>query len=85
MANQQFLSTTQLAEILGVSRIAVYKKIVSGEIKALKVGRNFIIDRHLLGDILNQKVTPQQEIEIEKAVKKTVKEYGQTLKLLGAT
>jgi len=85
MENKRFISTIELAKILGVSRIAVYKRIKSGKIKAKKIGRKFMIDKKDLGGILGKKLTTQQKSEIEKAVKKTVKEYGETLKLLGTT
>lgn len=82
MKNKRFFSTTELAKILGISRIAVYKKIKKGEIKAIKVGRNFIIDKKELDHILNKELTKKDKQEIEKAVKKVVKEYGETLRLL---
>ena len=49
MKTDRFLSTSELADILGISRIAVFKKIKSGQIKAQKVGRNYVIDRKDLG------------------------------------
>lgn len=84
MKDKRFLSTTQLAKILHVSRVAVYKKIKSGQIKAIKVGRNFVIDKKGLGGILDEKLGTKEKLEIKRAVKKTVKEYGETLRLLGA-
>ncbi len=83
MKKDQFLSTTELADILGISRIAVFNKIKLGQIKAQKVGRNYIIDRNDLGPILGESLSPKQKSDIDKAVKKTVKEYGETLKSLG--
>lgn len=82
MKNKKFLSTTELAKLLGISRIAVYKKIKKGEIKAMRVGRNFVIDKKDLGNILGQELTEKEKKEIEKAVKKVVKEYRETLRLL---
>jgi len=85
MKEKEFISTTELAKMLGISRIAVYKKVKSGKIKAIKVGRNFVIAKKDLGNILTEKINRKQKSEIEKAVKKTVEEYGETLKLLGRT
>ncbi len=85
MENKKFLSTTELAKILSISRIAVYNRIKKGEIKAVRVGRNFVIDKKELGKILETELTEKQRIEIKKAVEKIVKEYGETLKLLGTT
>ena len=70
--------------MLGISRVAVFKKIKSGVIKAQKVGRNFIIPREELGDILSGTISPRQKQAIEKSVKQTVRDYGETLRLLGA-
>ncbi len=83
MGDTQFLSTTQLARILGISRIAVFKKIQKGEIKASKVGKTYIIDSRDIGNILGTALTEQDKTDIDQAVKKTVREYGETLRLLG--
>ncbi|MFA5767808.1 MAG: helix-turn-helix domain-containing protein [Candidatus Paceibacterota bacterium] len=85
MDKKDFLSTSELAKILGISRIAVYKRIKAGKIKAKRIGRDFIIDKKDLGNILGKELTKEEKTEIEKAVKKTVEEYGETLKLLGST
>ncbi|OGZ35765.1 MAG: hypothetical protein A3I88_02675 [Candidatus Portnoybacteria bacterium RIFCSPLOWO2_12_FULL_39_9] len=80
---KKFLSTTELAKLLGISRIAVFKKIKKGEIKAKKVGRNFIIHPKDVAEIWGEFLTKKQKKELDLAVDKTVKEYGETLKLLG--
>ncbi len=69
---------------MGISRVAVFKNIRSGAIKAKKVGRNFVIDKKDLGIILGESLSFKQKKEIDNAVMKTIKEYGETLKLLGA-
>lgn len=80
---QKQLSTKELADILGISRIAVFKKIKKGEIKAVKVGRNYVINSEDVGNILGTALTAEDKHHVEQAVKKTVREYGETLKLLG--
>jgi excisionase family DNA binding protein len=82
MANN-FLSTSEVARLLGISRIAVFKRIKSGNIKAIKVGRNFIIEKDDLTQILGSTLTNETKKELEKAVIKTVGEYGEALRLLG--
>ncbi len=69
--------------MLGISRVAVFKKIKSGAIEARKIGRNFAVDRKALPEVLGAALREDKKREIERAVKKTVKEYGETLKLLG--
>ena len=43
LRKKEFLSTSQLAKLLKISRVSVLKRIWLGNIKAIKVGRNFII------------------------------------------
>ena len=43
LKEKEFLSVIQLAKILKISRVAVLKRINRGVIKAIKVGRSFII------------------------------------------
>lgn len=82
---KRFISTTELAEILGVSRVTVFTRIKKGEIKANKIGRNFVIDKKDLGDILSGELTQKQKAKIDKGMNKLIKEYGETLKMLGKT
>jgi excisionase family DNA binding protein len=77
------LSTIEVAKILGISRVAVFKKIKAGKIKARKVGRNFVISRSDLPQVSGKVLSEGKKRQIEKAVDKTISEYGETLKLLG--
>lgn len=81
--DKDFFSTSDVAKLLGISRIAVFKKIKSGDIRAEKKGRNFVVHRKNLPDILGTVLRETKKQEIERAVKKTVEEYGETLRLLG--
>ena len=83
MENKRLLSTAEVAKILGVSRVAVFKKIQSGEIKAKKVGRNYVIENSDLSAVLGVVLSSERKNKIEKSVDKTVKEYGEALKMLG--
>ena len=83
MKNKDFLSTIELAKILGISRVTVFKKIKAGEIKAQKVGRNFVISRKDLPSVLGVVVNEEQKKNINKAVKRAVQQYGETFRLLG--
>jgi excisionase family DNA binding protein len=80
---KEFFTTSEVAKILGISRIAVFKQIKNGKIKAIKVGRNFVIRRKDLSGISGESLSQKDKKEIEAAVKKIVREYGETLKLLG--
>jgi excisionase family DNA binding protein len=83
MKNTDYLSIPQLAKILGLSRIAVYKKVKKGEIRALRIGRNYAIPNDVLSGILGKSLGAQAKAQINRAVKKTVREYGDVLRLLG--
>lgn len=80
---KKFFTTNEAAALLGVSRQAVFKKIKAGKIKYQKIGRNILIDKNDLAEILGAVLTEQQKREVEKSVDKTIREYGETLKLLG--
>ena len=80
----QYLATAELAELLHVSRIAVFKKIQAGKIKAFKVGRNYVIPMEEVMSAIGAFISPDKKSEIDKVVKRAVKEYGETLRLLGA-
>lgn len=43
-----YISTTQAAKILNVTSVTVFNMIQDGRIQAVKVGRNYIIDRETL-------------------------------------
>lgn len=79
---KDYISVSQAAQLTGMSRVAVFKKIKKGEIRATKVGRAYVVDKKSLGSIY-QDLTTAQERKIEKAVERVVKEYGATLKKLG--
>ncbi|MEW6407796.1 MAG: helix-turn-helix domain-containing protein [Patescibacteria group bacterium] len=83
MENKKFITTTELAKLLGISRVAVFKKIKSGKIKAIKIGRNYVVDKDDLPEIFGAVLGEEEKKLIEESVKKTIKEYGQALKLLG--
>jgi len=69
---------------LGISRIAVYRKVKKGQIKAVRIGRIFAIPQKQIAAILGETLREKDKREIEAAVRKTVREYGETLKLLGS-
>jgi len=83
MLTNEYLSVSQFAKILGVSRIAIYKKIKKGQIEAIRIGRSFVIPRKYLTDITGKTLSEKNKKIIDEAVRKIFKEYGEVLKLLG--
>jgi excisionase family DNA binding protein len=84
MVNEKHITIPQLAKLLGLSRIEVYRRVRKGQIKAEKIGRMYVIEAKEVGHILGKKLTAKDKGQIEKAVKKAIKEYGEVLRKLGA-
>jgi excisionase family DNA binding protein len=84
MKKNDYITIPQLANMLGISRIAVYNKVRKGQIKAVKIGRIFAIPQSQIGEIMGRKLSKKDKKEIDLAVEKTVREYGSVLKLLGS-
>lgn len=83
MIEKDYITIPKLAEILGISRIAVYKRVKSGEIPAIKVGRTYVITDRTVDKILGKKLTAKDKGQIDQAVKRAVREYGEVLRKLG--
>lgn len=77
------LSVKELADILKISRVAVFNKIKNGQIYAEKVGRNYVIPKDRLGGIIACELTDKLKEEIENGVDKVIGEYGDVLRKLG--
>lgn len=81
------ISAAELAKILGISRIAIFKRIKKGQIPAQKIGRSYAIPVDYVTEILRGKgpatLSDEKKKEITEAVEKVVHEYGETLRLLG--
>jgi len=83
MKQKQFYTTSEIANVLGISRVAVFKKIKSGAIKAIKIGKNYAISNNEFAVLSGGELSNEQKKLITNAVAGTVSEYGETLKLLG--
>lgn len=81
--NKKYYTVQELADILGISRIAVFNRIKRGSLKAEKIGRNYIIYEGDIGDLLSSNMTDKTKAEIEKGVSKVLKDYRETIELLG--
>jgi excisionase family DNA binding protein len=83
MEEKEFYSLPELAKILGISRMAVHKKVKAGLIKARRAGRSYIVDRSTVDIILGKNLDEKDKEQMSQAVKKVVAEYGDVLKKLG--
>ncbi len=82
MPTKKYLSTAEAAKILGISTVAVFKKIKNGTLPAQRIGKNYAIDPADLG-LKGGRVSKKTEKQITQAVKRVVAEYGEALKKLG--
>jgi len=82
---KEFYSTSEAAKMLGVSRITVFNRIKTGKIEAKRFGRNYFISSSSLP---RQEKTAGSDSDknndLREGVKRVVREYGTTLKKLGA-
>lgn len=83
MSKKDFFTTSELAKIMGISRIAVFNRIKNGKIKAIRIGRNWLIPKEEIEDHVGKELTKKEKELLLKGVHKVVQEYGETLKRLG--
>jgi excisionase family DNA binding protein len=81
-ATKKMYSVKEVADLLGVSRVTVFRWIKSGKLKATMVGGAFVVSvedlpHHLLGGL-----SEDRKIEIKTAVTRALKEYGETFHAL---
>lgn len=79
---KEFYSSTEAARILNMSRISVFRQIKRGKIKAIKVGRNFVISHDSILEALGKKLGRSKKEEIERAVDMAMKNYEKTFRML---
>jgi excisionase family DNA binding protein len=84
MPIKEYITIPELARLLGVSRITVYNRVKKGQIDAKKIGRTYIITDETIRAILGNEVSQKEKDFIDASVRKTVKEYGEVLKMLGS-
>lgn len=72
----KFYSTPEVAKILGMSRIAIFKKIKTGKLKAMKVGKGYVVAKKDLMEHYRLKLTKaakKMDNEPEEAIDKISK------------
>lgn len=81
--SSSLLTVAQVAQLLGVSRIAVFHRIKKGQLPAKKYGRMYLVNKSDLPDVLSTSISDSRKEEIDSGVAKIVKDYGEALRLLG--
>jgi excisionase family DNA binding protein len=82
MVHEKYITIPELAKLLGVSRIAIYKRVKKGQIPAEKIGKTYVITDRTIADILGKELTSRGKERIDAAVRRTVREYREVLKQL---
>ncbi|MCX5801501.1 MAG: helix-turn-helix domain-containing protein [Candidatus Eisenbacteria bacterium] len=82
MAKEKYFTIPELAKLIGVSRIAIYNRVRKGQIRAMKIGKTYVITDRTLTDVLGKKTSGKGKKRIDAAVRRTVLEYGEVLKNL---
>ena len=84
MTEIQYITTTEAAKLLGISRVALYKRIKKGVLKAKRMGKFYMVPKsEVVFDVTGKPLLKEQKKILEKAIKKTIEEYGEVLKRLG--
>jgi len=82
MDMKEYYSAQEAADLLGISKVALINQIKAGKLKACKAGHTYVIAHDDLPLVSEKEVSEAQRREIEEAVKKTIAEYGEALRLL---
>ncbi|GEM_PF-3334400 len=61
MEEKKFYTLPELAKVLGISRIAVFKKVKRGKINAIRIGRNWVVPAENINHSINKTTPPTQE------------------------
>lgn len=80
---RRYFSIPDVASLLGMSRVAIYKKVKKGEIPALKLGRTYAISSVYVAQLLGKNIGQVKKKQIDRAVKRVIREYGELLRMLG--
>ncbi len=82
MTKEKYITIPQLAKLLGVSRISIYKKVKKGQIPAIRIGRNYAITDQTISQVLGAELSGNEKRQIDAAINKTVEQYGEVLREL---
>ncbi len=78
----KFMTIPELADKMGISRIAVYKRVKKAQIPAQRIGRIYAISEKDAADLIHATTAEMDGAWIDNAVRQVVSEYGILLKWL---
>ncbi len=82
MSKNEYLSVSEAAKMIGYSRQHVLRLIKSGQIKAKRIGRSFVVKKNDLPGLFSE-ISPIEKKEVVRSVDKIFKYYEDALKKLG--
>ncbi|MEA3306163.1 MAG: excisionase family DNA-binding protein [Elusimicrobiota bacterium] len=66
---KEFYSVPEFAKELGISRIAVFKKVKNGKLPAIRIGRNWAIPANQLAPLLELKnIMPENTMKAQNEI-----------------
>jgi excisionase family DNA binding protein len=85
LKDKLFFTTAEVASLLKVSRVTIFQKIKSGSLEAKKFGRNYLIPREEIEQLVvnKGKLTENEKKEIKESIDRSIKEYGEAIRMLG--
>ena len=83
MTKEKYITIPRLADLLGVSRISIYKKVKKGQIPAIRIGRNYAITDQTIAQVLGEELSKKEKRQIDTAITKTIEQYGEVIRELG--
>ena len=79
---KEYYSIAEVAKLIGLSRIAVYNRVKAKTLVAKRFGRSYYIPADVVATLVGRSLSEEVKKQISQAVQKTVREYGDTLRLL---
>jgi len=83
MKKNKYYSVSEYAKLLNLSRHTVYQRIRAGHIKPHIVGGHYFVPAKYVVDIEGAELSKRTKDKIARVVKTIVRDYGETLRLLG--
>lgn len=82
LQQQKLYTTTEAAHILGVTRITIFRWVKEGILPAIRIGRNYFIQKEEVSKRVG-KLSPLHKEIIGRLVERVVADYGETIRMLG--
>lgn len=79
---KEYYSTAEVAALLNVTRVTVFRQIKAGKLVAMKIGRNYVVPKSSLVEVLGDALGEKTKRSVDRAIEKAIEDYGDTFKKL---